>query len=278
MHKIIVIFLTIFLFSSILSAQDNEQLLKLYYETIGSSISKLIDSWGEPIKKENTHSGMVYYFKKNEISFKFSTHDKTVVLASMKLQPETDDASILTFYVIWGFKLQKDGFIKIDSTYDARDISVNGTNHNFLRKYEISDKFKRDSLLINLQLERGLNYKLYLESHAYFESNHIAENLFSILNREEDYFKRISQDINHYLFGENNFQEFYGFDNSDIVTYKVENFSEIMHFYLLIIKYLKLIMLFKGKTMRKLKNYIIAMHYLLRILVLNIKNYQPMDF
>lgn len=159
--SILFLFLTASLFG-----QETEKMLK-YYETVGKQKSFLIEHWGEPLNIEvNDYGVTVYYYKIEKANFQFSLYNKKVIGAIMSLQPGQDDASSFTFYIILGVKLEKDGFVKIETTYDVKNVSIDGQTHNFAKDYEIKDKFIKDDILIRMDLSRGSNYKLLLKSSA----------------------------------------------------------------------------------------------------------------
>lgn len=92
--------------------------------------------------------------------------NQKVIGAILTLQPGQDDASSFTFYIILGVKLEKDGFEKTETTYDVKNVSIDGQTHNFVKEYEIKDKFNKGDILIRMDLTRGDNYKLILKSSA----------------------------------------------------------------------------------------------------------------
>lgn len=159
-----------FLFVTIINAQDTDKLFK-YFELVGQSVSSLDSSWGLPIKEEiNDYGVIVYHFKEGNGEYEFSFCDQTVIGAIMKLQPGQDDASSFTFYMIFGLKLEEEGFERVETTYDANNISVDERTHNFAKEYEIRDKFKKGNLIIRMSLTRNENFKLTLKSAAVFNN------------------------------------------------------------------------------------------------------------
>uniref|UniRef100_A0A7V2ZIU1 Uncharacterized protein n=1 Tax=Ignavibacterium album TaxID=591197 RepID=A0A7V2ZIU1_9BACT len=157
----------IFLFLTSSSfGQDTEKMLK-YYESVGQQKSFLIENWGEPIKIEiNDYGVTVYHYKIEKADFQFSLCNQKVIGAILTLQPGQDDASSFTFYIILGVKLEKDGFEKTETTYDVKNVSIDGQTHNFVKEYEIKDQFNKGDILIRMELTRGDNYKLILKSSA----------------------------------------------------------------------------------------------------------------
>lgn len=228
--------------------QDTEKMLK-YYETVGQQKSFLIENWGEPIKEESTDYGKLYKFKEEKADFEFYMNEKEVIGASMKLQPGSDDASSFTFYVVIGFKLEKEGFERVETSYDPNNISMDGRTHNFVKEYEISDKFKKDDLIINMNLTRSENKRLTFESFAILSTTQqLLQTETNKLNRSEDFYKRISTNFDLLLkdWGKPDKRDFNSYDNSDIVTYYEKNFWGNYAFLSIDNKIFKIVYAFQG--------------------------------
>ena len=169
MKTVFVQIIFIFLYIPTLKAQDVDQLLK-YYEQVGKSVSSLTSVWGNPLKDEiNDYGVRVYYFKKEKTNFEFSIYNQNIIGAIMKLQPGQDDGFSFTFYIVVGFKLEKEGFHKMETTYDAHNISLDASTHNFIKEYTIKDTYKKNNLIIRMSLNRNEINKLTLKSSAVLE-------------------------------------------------------------------------------------------------------------
>jgi len=226
MKKLILYFIYFLFISSFLSAQDTEKLIK-YYEVVGQSSDALSTKWGKPEKEEITEYGKLYKFKEEKADFEFYLDENDVIAASMKLQPGNDDGSSFTFYVVIGFQLEKEGFERIETSYDPENISMDGSTHNFMKEYDISDKFKKENIIINMRLTRSENRKLTFESFSVLSNKHqLFQNKFQIFDRVNDFYKRISTSFDLLLkdWGNPDKRDFNSYDNSDIVTYYEKNF------------------------------------------------------
>jgi len=226
MKKLILYFICFLIIPSFLSAQDTEKLIK-YYEVVGQSSDSLAIKWGKPEKAEITDYGKLYKFKEEKADFEFYLDENKVIAASMKLQTGNDDGSSFTFYVVIGFQLEKEGFERIETSYDPKNISMDGRTHNFVKEYDIRDKFKKDNITINMSLTRSENEKLTFDSFSTLSNKQqLFQQVTHKLNRTEDFYKRISTSFDLLLkdWGKPDKRDFNSYDNSDIATYYEKNF------------------------------------------------------
>lgn len=226
MKNLILYFICFLFITSILTAQDTEKLLK-YYEVVGQASDSLAIKWGKPEKEEITEYGKLYKFKEEKADFEFYLDENEVIAASMKLQPGNDDGSSFTFYVVIGFQLEKEGFERIETSYDPENISMDGRTHNFVKEYDIRDKFKKYNITINMSLIRSENKRLTFESFSILSNKQqLFQKVTHKLNRTEDFYKRISTSFDLLLkdWGKPDKRDFNSYDNSDIATYYEKNF------------------------------------------------------
>jgi len=205
-----------------LNAQDTEKLFK-YYEAVGNTLATLKNDWGVPIKVENKNYSSIYYYEVENADIEFSISDESVINAIFTVQPGNDDATSFTFYMIYGFKIENEGFNRIETTYDPDKISIDGRTQNFTKEYEIRDKFKKETVIINTSLKRSENNRLTFESNTLLDDEQIANEVWqkNTFNREVDYFKRISTEYDLLLeeWGPPNEKDLKGYDNSSIVKF-----------------------------------------------------------
>lgn len=253
MKKLILYFICFLFIPSFLSAQDTEKLIK-YYEVLGQSSDSLAIKWGKPEKEEITDYGKLYKFKEEKADFEFYLDENKVIAASMKLQPGNDDESSFTFYVVIGFQLEKEGFERIETSYDPENISMDGRTHNFVKEYDISDKFKKDNIIVNMKLTRSENKRLTFESFSILSNKQqLFQSELQKLERSKDFYKRIASNFDLLLkdWGKPDKRDFNGYDKSDIVTYYENNFWGNYAFLSIDNKIFKIVYAFQGSDDNK---------------------------
>lgn len=257
MKKLILYFICFLFIPSFLSAQDTEKLIK-YYEVVGQSSNALATKWGKPEKEEITEYGKLYKFKEEKADFEFYVDENDVIAATMKLQPGNDDGSSFTFYVVIGFQLEKEGFERIETSYDPKNISMDGRTHNFVKEYDIRDKFKKDNITINMSLTRSENRKLTFESFSVLSNKQqLFQNKFQTLDRVNDFYTRISTSFDLLLkdWGNPDKRDFNSYDNSDIVTYYEKNFWGNYAFLSIDNKIFKIVYVFQSNDDNKTREF-----------------------
>jgi len=234
---------------------QNTELLEKYFYIIGQSTVSLTEKWGNPIMEEITQYGSMYKYKIDKSDFEFYIVDNKVVGVSLFLRPNNEDPVFFTYYVIYCHRLEKEGFTRVETSYDPGCISIDGNTHDFIKRYEIYDNLKKNDLSISMQLIRDHNNKLSLLALASLTSQkNIFKTKFELI-RSFDFYNRISSDFDLLLkdWGKPDSRNFNNYDKSDIVTYYDTNCWGNYTFLSKENKIFKILYTFQGKNNNKSK-------------------------